>query len=380
MYQPAPPAAPSGMATKLGGLLPRCAVACLLAITVSVLAGTAAAGAQDSAAVGAPGKVATTDPDAAVAIDQGDIVAPEPSVPPTLVPPDPGTGADDPGSGDNDGDDGSKQPEEPKPAPPTAVTKKELARGSAATQSEPAKEHEADASCKSTPAPTSPLLAVGGSVASDPPRSWSLWALVAFLAAGAVGVAAFAIRKRASRGADNDPRTSALEIVSTIVAISAGVAALAGQFVPGVGVHDAPAPEATMQVRDVNARVTRGDFAAAVDAPQPPSPVDRREIGNVVWLAIHLQGFRGKDLVLQWGSYDVKHGKRFVPGTDKTTPVSVTEDSDEQTVFQPIWVGYPQQATFQVFFRLLDGGRVREIAKTGEMRGALYRYSCPTRA
>jgi hypothetical protein len=215
---------------------------------------------------------------------------------------------------------------------------------------------------------------VGGSVASDPPKSWTVWAVVACCAAAGVAAAAFGLRKRGPADASKGP----LEHVATVVAIAAGVAALGGQFVPGVGVHDAPPPEVSMHVRDVNARVTRGDFAKALDVPQPHSALDRREIGNVVWLAIHLQGYAGRKLILQWGSYDLEHGERFVPGSDKKIPLSVTADTDEQTVFQPIWVGYPQKALFQVAFRLLEGGAVREIASTNKMRGALYRYSCPS--
>jgi hypothetical protein len=365
MYQPAPAAAPSGMATKLGGLLPRCAVACLLALTVSVSAGTAAAGAQDSAAAAPPAAAAaaaaaTTDADAPVAIDQRQLVDPKPSVAPTVA------------SADTDDGDDAAAP----PAPPSAVTRKELARGNAATQLAPAKHEEAKQSCDAGPPPTSQLLAVGGSVASDPPKSWTLWAVVACLAAAGVAGGAFHLRKRGHTGAGKGP----LEHVATVVAIAAGVAALAGQFVPGVGVHDAPPPEASMRVRDVNARVTRGDFAKALDVPQPHSRLDRREIGNVVWVAIHLQGFAGRRLTLQWGSYDLEHGERFVPGSDKKIPLSVTADTDEQTVFQPIWVGYPKKALFQVAFRLLEGGQVREIASTDKMRGALYRYSCPGKA
>ncbi len=364
MYQPAPPATPSGMATKLGGLLPRCALACLLAITVSTWAGTAAAGAQQSAAAGAQQSAGTaasaaTDTDPAVAIDQRELVDPEPSVTPAVS------------SGDTEDAGAAPEPA----APPSAVTRQELARGNAATQLPPAKQEEAEQSCAAGPPPTSQLLAVGGSVASDPPKSWTLWAVVACLAAAAVAGSAFHLRKRGH----TDPGKGPLEHVATVVAIAAGVAALAGQFVPGVGVHDAPPPEATMQVRDVNARVTRGDFAKALEVPQPRSSLDRREIGNVVWLAIHLQGYAGRRLTLQWGSYDLEHGERFVPGSDKKIPLSVTADTDEQTVFQPIWVGYPKKALFQVAFRLLEGGQVREIASTNKMRGALYRYSCPAK-
>jgi hypothetical protein len=355
------------MAKKLSGLL----TCLLLAIAVACSAGAAAEGAQSATAAppqsAAAAAAAATDAGAPVAIDQRELVDPGSSVAPPIAPADPAAGADD--------DDSGVAPEPPV-APPSAVTRKELARGNAAMQPAPAKQEEAKQSCDARPAPTSQLLAVGGSVASDPPKSWTLWAVAACLAAAGVAAAAFGLRKRGHTDAGKGP----LEHVATVVAIAAGVAALGGQFVPGVGVHDAPPPEASMQVRDVNARVTRGDFAKALDVPEPHSALDRREIGNVVWLAIHLQGYAGRKLTLQWGSYDLEHGERFVPGSDKKIPLSVTADTDEQTVFQPIWVGYPQKALFQVAFRLLEGGEVREIASTNKMRGALYRYSCPSEA
>jgi hypothetical protein len=375
------------VATHLGGLFSRagwarpavrCAIACLLAITVGWWAGTPVAGAQDRAAAATPATATAADSDAPVAIDQGDIVDPKSSLTPPLAPADgdtgePGPADADPGPTPGDGDSTHR-------LPAGAVTPKALARGNAAMQPPRAKEQEAKVSCDLTTQPTSQLLAIGGSVESDPPRSWTALALVIFLGAAVVAAAAFALRKRASRGGAGSGSKGMLEVVATVVAISAGVAGLAAQFVPGIGVHDAPPPEASMQVRDVNARITRGDFAHAVNVDQPPSTVDRREIGNVVWLAIHLKGYRGKKLTLQWGSYDVDHGGAFVPGTDKTASISVTGDSDAQTLFQPIWVGYPKKAQFQVEFRLLDRGQVREIASTDEMRGALYRYSCPSQS
>jgi hypothetical protein len=337
------------MARRLGGLL------CLLvAVSVGWWAATAAAVPRDALTTPAP---AATDADAPVAIDQHALV--------------------DPGAG-------SPTLPDYRPAPgggatlrrgPDRATEQQLARGNAAMQEPQDKAREAQASCQASPPPTSRLLALGGSVGSEPPKSWTVWALVACVAAAGIATAAFGVRKRAARD-DKGP----LEHIATIVAIAAGVAALAGQFVPGVGAHDAPPPEATMQVRDVNARITRGDFATALGVRRPSSDVDGREIGNVVWLAIHLQGFRGRTLTLQWGSYDHDDGERFVPGTERSTPLRVTRDGDEQTLFQPIWVGYPQDEVFSVSFRLLDRGQVREIASTGRMRGARYRYACPVQA
>ena len=168
---------------------------------------------------------------------------------------------------------------------------------------------------------------------------------------------------------------SLLEVVATIVAICAGVAGLAAQFVPGVGVDDEPAPAATMEVRTVNARITREEFARRIGAPPPRRSIDRREVGNVVWLQLQLKGYRGRRLDLQWGSYENKGGGALIAATTHQTHIDVSPDSDEQSRFQPVWVGYPGLA-FKVQFRLLDGGEVREIAGTGPMNGTRPRYAC----
>ena len=131
-----------------------------------------------------------------------------------------------------------------------------------------------------------------------------------------------------------------------------------------------------MEVRTVNARITRAEFARRLQVEPPRSSVDRREVGNVIWLQLGLAGYRGDRLDLQWGSYETKPGGPLVAATTHTTPVEVSDDSDEQTLFQPVWVGYPSLKRFHVQFRLLQDGQVREIASTGPMRGNLARYAC----
>jgi hypothetical protein len=47
-----------------------------------------------------------------------------------------------------------------------------------------------------------------------------------------------------------------------------------------------------------------------------------------------------------------------------------------ETLFVPIWVGYPRSQSFEAQFRLLDGEQVQQMASTGKMAGSSYRYSC----
>ena len=96
----------------------------------------------------------------------------------------------------------------------------------------------------------------------------------------------------------------------------------------------------------------------------------------MIWVQLELAGYRGRRLDLQWGSYETKPGAPLVAATTHRIPVEVSDASDEQTLFQPVWVGYPSLKRFHVQFRLLQNGQVREIASTGPMRGDLARYAC----
>jgi len=235
------------------------------------------------------------------------------------------------------------------------------------------KEREADGRCVVNP---SRLLATGGSERTDDDRSWAwLPFLIAAVCAALVAVA-YTLRRHRNAGKAGQAPPSLLEVAATIVAICAGVAGLAAQFVPGVGVEEAPPPSATMDVRTVNARVTREEFARRIGATPPRSRLDRREVGNVVWLQLKLAGYRGEALDLQWGSYETKPGGPLVAATTHEIPIRVGEDSDEQTLFQPVWVGYPSLRRFHVQFRLLQEGEVRELTSTGPMRGDVARYAC----
>ena len=56
------------------------------------------------------------------------------------------------------------------------------------------------------------------------------------------------------------PATGRLETTATILGIAVALPAIAGLFFPGVGIKHHPPAQATMAVREVQARVTRGEF------------------------------------------------------------------------------------------------------------------------
>ena len=147
------------------------------------------------------------------------------------------------------------------------------------------------------------------------------------------------------------------------VAIVGGLATVAAQFIPGIGVDEEPPPEASMEVRQVHTRITRGEFANRTGSTVRLSKDDQREVGNVVWLEIGLRGYSGKRPALQYGLYDRDRGAdgALLPGTAKEVNLQV-EANDAQTSLVPIWVGYPRSARFEVQFRLVEGKRVRQMA------------------
>ena len=243
--------------------------------------------------------------------------------------------------------------------------------GSAQLQSEPAKRREAKAACNAHPLPVSSMLGLPGTIGGDDSSSWG--ALLITLAVCS-GVLAFVIWRRRRRRGSGEPR-DALETISTVIAIVGGVVGLVVQFVPGVGIDDPPPPEARMDVREVHARITHGEYADKTHSTDRLSPADRREIGNVVWLELDLKGYRDKRLGLQYGLYRPSAGGALVPGTAREIDLR-TERQDVESSFLPIWVGYPKEGKFQVQFRLIQNGQVRQMAATGQMRGSLVRYTC----
>ena len=130
-----------------------------------------------------------------------------------------------------------------------------------------------------------------------------------------------------------------------------------------------------MDVREVHPRITRDAFAVATRTSRRGiGTTDRREVGNVIWLEIALRGYADKRPLLQYGLYRYKD-EVLLPNTAKQVPIHVA-DADAQTSFVPIWVGYPSRDLFQAQFRLLVDGRVRQMAKTGQMSGSAHRYAC----
>lgn len=244
--------------------------------------------------------------------------------------------------------------------------------GSAADQSQQAKRTEAREACNvDAQPPVSKMLGLPGSVGggSGGPLGW----LILAIAGGALAVAGIAYVLRHKRGGSTATRGS-LEMVATVVGILGGIAGLAVQFVPGIGVHEARTPSAAMEVRDVNARITHGEYTHKTHGRMPPGD-DGDEVGNVIWLEVRLEGYGDKRPMLQYASYDPDLGQALLPGTAAQVPVPRAGD-DLETHFLPIWIGYPLSERFVAGFRLLDGDRVQAVAETGRMKASKYRYAC----
>ena len=243
--------------------------------------------------------------------------------------------------------------------------------GSAQLQSEPAKRREARAACNAKPLPVSSMLGLPGTIGGDDTSSWGALLIALAICSGVLALVIWRRRRRRGRSEPRDP----LETISTVIAIVGGVVGLAVQFVPGIGIDDPPPPEAHMDVREVHARITHGEYADKTRSAGGLSRADRREIGNVVGLELDLKGYRGKRLGLQYGLYRPSAGGALVPGTAREIDLT-TEHQDVESSFLPIWVGYPKDGKFQAQFRLIQNGQVRQMAATGEMRGTQQRYTC----
>jgi hypothetical protein len=254
------------------------------------------------------------------------------------------------------------------------VNTRSPAYGNAATRPPAAKHEEARGDCGERRPPNSRMLAIGGSVPRDEDGSFGWLALAVAAGAAGVALAAFLIRRR--RHGKGEAAPGPLEVTGTLVAIFGGLAGLAVQFVPGVGVHEPPPTEATMAVREVHARITRGEYAKKTGADVRRIPqIDRREVGDVIWLEIGLKGYQDRRPRLQYALYDPDRSGTLLPATGETVDLRV-EDSDAQTLVVPVWVGFPSSDHFQARFRLLDGAVVRQIAATGKLRTSPFRYAC----
>ena len=253
--------------------------------------------------------------------------------------------------------------------------------GAAAGQSPHKKRAEARKSCKRSPFPTSQMLGVQSRIdAAREASSWPLLALGVCVGAVVLALAAFLHRRLRADAGGRPPRKGALETVATLVAIFAAIGGLAAQFA-GVGVKERPAREATLVVRDVDARITREDYARTMDPSllRLLKGADRREVGNVVWLELGLRGYEGSRLGLQQATFDPDRGNALLSALEE--PLTLPPpDTDADTRFIPVWVGYPASTRFVVEFRLLEGQAVRQLADTGKMRSSRYRYACARRS
>ena len=351
----------------------RIGVAMAVCASTMVLLGTPAH------AAAAPRSTTTTSTNAPVADQQGapladpgaviEVAPPAPPPPPPPEPPPGATTTTPPAVSPSKG-----LPSEPGTTVGTSI-RQDPGYGSAARQPAAVKRTEAKHACVKNRPPTSAMLGVGGIVAGNAGTRWSWLAILIAVAALLVALAAFAIRRRrSSKHATQAPR-GPLETVATIVGVVGAIAGLAIQLFPGIGINEQPPPEATMKVRDVQARITRGEYASRIHVAVEKA-IDKREVGNVVWLEIGLQGYAGKHAILQYALFDPQAGGPLLPDTERKVPLTV-EDKDTQTSFVPIWVGYPKSKKFSAQFRLLEGNsQVRQIASTQAMRGSTYRYAC----
>ena len=249
------------------------------------------------------------------------------------------------------------------------AARREPGYASAAAQSPQAKRAEASR-CVDIDRRTSSMLALGGSAAADRGGPWGTLALI-------IGVAALAVAGGASmlrRGSD----TKLLEQVGVLVGILGVIGRLAVQFVPGAAAGADRPRAAAMAVRDVQAGVTRGEFARKTNATRRFAREDAAEIGNVVWLEVHLESYAEREPWLQHGSYDLDAGGALLPGTAKEVELR-TRGADVETLFVPIWVGRPKSRRFEVGFRLIEENLVQGLAATQKMKGLRYRYACDAR-
>jgi hypothetical protein len=266
----------------------------------------------------------------------------------------------------------------PPPFVPPPMSAQQLRRdpgvGSAATQSRAGKKAEAKRACTPQRPPINRMLAVQGVIAADEGSSWTRIALFIAACFAAIALGAFLLRRWAARRRDAPAaQRGLLETASTVVAIAGTLFAVADQLIAAP-----PPPQAAMTIRDVLPRITRSEYARGIGAKKEiRNKFDRREVGNVVLLEVQLTGYKGKQLVLQHASYSLD---RNVSGTllrgTKMSPALDVAEEDTQTSFVAIWVGYPRSRKFEAQFRLIENGRIQQLASTGPMKGSTYRYAC----
>lgn len=237
------------------------------------------------------------------------------------------------------------------------------------------KRREARASCRARPAVTSPLL---GAISRVPGKDGGLpaWLLPAIaLVAGALAIGLIAWRLRGKGRPEGAPK-GPLEIISSTVAILGTLATLGVAYF-GAGTKDRPPAGVSMKVREVHSRVTHGAFARKVPETERLSVLDRREIGNVVWLELRFTSLADTDFTLLAAAFGPGPGQPLIPDTRREIPIHVEDAGDVYTEFRPIWIGSPRVPRFRAEFRIIDADdKVRQIASTGPMKGIAYRYTC----
>ena len=192
-----------------------------------------------------------------------------------------------------------------------AVTRSEgnnaARRGGSRAQRTKAKAWEAKYRCLPNP---SRMMARGGTAIANPgPR---LLAWLAYVIAGTCALlvlGGFVIRRR-SKGAEAKPGPGLLEVVATVIGLCATATGLLTWFAPDLAARATPASKVEMEVQSVNTRIAHGEFVANEERTTRLHGTDRREVGNVIWLNLHLVGYRGKELHPPVGLVRAPHGRR----------------------------------------------------------------------
>jgi hypothetical protein len=213
-------------------------------------------------------------------------------------------------------------------------------------------------------------------VVTDRQDRWPLLLLpFAAWAAGLYLVVRIRRRLRTRKHERPQPEAGIVDRFSGLVALCAGVFALVTQFFPGVGVNHHPPPSAAMEIRHVNARVTRGAYSTAIGANARVGRLYRREPGDVIWLELVLGGYQNSGLNLFWMESEPGYDGLAIPGTATTSPLRPPA-ADAVKIMLPVWVDLPKRR-FQVRFYLTNRhGGLLQVATTPVLRGLRYPYVC----
>jgi hypothetical protein len=329
-------------------------LAALCAIVVAFAVAAAVAGAEQQVQSGS-------------GIDQGAVVAPTATV--AIVTPTPSPSPSPEATANPVGDAVATAT----PAAGTQASVVQPGYGDPTKLPKQARKAELKRACAASHPPTSHLLGLGSVATGRDSGSLIPLGLLIVGAAVAVALAAMLLRHR---GGGETPPAGGLEVFSKVLAACATVATLVFAVAPGILSH--PAPNASLAVEKVNARITRGDYANLLDVSKEISPAEQRQVGNVVWLRIDLSGFKkSKDLHLRYGVLDLDRvgAGALLPDTSRDVKVNAPKN-DTEKLLTPVWLGYPQSHRFRAEFWLLSRDGVQAIASTGKMAGSKYRFAC----